>query len=58
MKVFVVMGHDLPQAVFSTAALADRYVKSRQAQEKPGKPPARARVNWRVYEFSVDATTA
>lgn len=48
------MGNDFPAAVFSTAKLADDYVKALQAEEPSRKPYMSPRVYWRVYEFEVD----
>jgi hypothetical protein len=53
-SVHVVMGNDFPAAVFSTAKLADDYVKALQAEEPSRKPYMSPRVYWRVYEFEVD----
>jgi hypothetical protein len=56
MKVFVVMGNDFPDAVFSTVVLADQYVRAKQA-EKPIRRPAPT-MYWRVYEFTLDTEKA
>lgn len=46
-KVFVVMGNDYPDAVFSEEAAAEAFCKMRRAV--PG-----SRINWRVYDFELD----
>lgn len=46
-KVFVVMGNDYPDAVFSEEAVAEAFCKMRRAV--PG-----SRINWRVYDFELD----
>lgn len=46
-RVFVVMGNDFPDAVFSEEAVAEAFCKMRRAV--PG-----SRIYWRVYDFELD----
>ena len=52
MKVYVVMGNDFPDAVFSDAAAAERYIAGKNQETKT--IPSR-RVYWRAYAFLLDA---
>lgn len=49
MKVYVVMGNDFPDCVFSTEAAAEAYCESKKAERREGY----RRIYWRVYEFEV-----
>jgi hypothetical protein len=56
MKVYVVMGNDFPEAVFSTEIEAEKLCERRRFEEGP-KPPKGYRVPriyWRVYPFELD----
>lgn len=46
--VFVVMGNDFPDSVFSTQEQADAFCAMKRAEPK-------SRICWRVYDFAVDA---
>lgn len=48
MRVYVVMGNDFPDAVFSSESEADAYC-ARQRTENP-----KSRVYWRSYDFVLD----
>jgi hypothetical protein len=50
VKVFVVMGNDYPDAVFSTLELAETYCKKKRDQHRMNSRP----VNWQPYPFVVD----
>ena len=52
-EVFVVMGNDFPDAVFSTAKAAEEYCAQQRKLEQAQKPFAR-KVYWRVYPFKLD----
>ena len=54
MKVFVVMGNDFPDAVFSNEALAEAYMTTKK-NEDPRKGYGN-RIHWRCYEFDVNET--
>jgi hypothetical protein len=55
MKVFVVMGNDYPDSVFSTQDAAEAYVEKKRAAD-----PERQRlyggmmIYWRWYSFDLD----
>jgi hypothetical protein len=51
MKVYVVMGNDYPDCVFSTEKKAEAYCDKRRAEKSGVHQP---RVYWRAYEFIVD----
>jgi hypothetical protein len=50
VKVFVVMGNDYPDAVFSTLELAEAYCEKQRRQQREASRP----VYWRPYPFVVD----
>ena len=53
-KVYVVMGNDNPDSVFSNEALADAYVANRKAEDNPSGDGMYRRIYWRAYEFELD----
>lgn len=52
-KVYVIMGNDYPDAVFSDAGQADRHCE--KMRERDRKMDQRPRIYWRSYPFKVDA---
>jgi len=48
MKVFVIMGNDYPDKVFSRKIDADAFVRNKMNEQKSG-----IRIYWRVYEFDL-----
>ena len=50
--VYVVMGNDFPDSVFTSQALADAYCRDRSAEYRPGQ--GQRRIYWRVYPFVLD----
>lgn len=52
MKVWVVMGNDFPNAVFSSEAAADEYCARKKA-EPPVHHGNFRRIYWRTYEFEL-----
>lgn len=52
MKVWVIMGNDFPDAVFSSEKAADKHVEKMKAEtdKRPGGTP---RIYWRSYEFTL-----
>lgn len=49
-KVFIVMGNDFPDAVFSTKAAAENYCTERRKAKLRGTPT----IHWCVYEYVLD----
>lgn len=47
-KVWVVMGNDFPDAVFSSEEKATAYCAEKKKEPSPG-----ARIHWRSYEFEL-----
>lgn len=56
MSVFVVMGNDFPDAVFSTEEKADAYINLKKDEEalRMASEQYPRRVYWRSYEFGLD----
>jgi hypothetical protein len=54
MQVYVVMGNDFPDAVFSTQDAADDYVARRKLEDNPSGDGWFRRVHWRHYNFELD----
>lgn len=53
MKVYIVMGNDYPDAVFTTEAAAATYCSDKSA-ETPKLPGSRVpRIYWRWYAFEL-----
>lgn len=50
MKVFVVMGNDFPDSVFSDKATADAHIAKIKEEDKDRSP----RIYWRVHEFELN----
>lgn len=50
MRVYVVMGNDFPDAVFTSAELAQVYCASKAVDTRPG---GITRVYWRFYDFEL-----
>lgn len=46
-SVFVVMGNDYPDCVFTTEKSAEAYCEGRRKEFQKGQ----ARIYWRIYEF-------
>lgn len=58
MKVYVVMGNDYPDCVFSDEGAADRYVKAKTVENKRSMETGYSRrVYWRVYLFDLKDET-
>jgi hypothetical protein len=59
MMVYVVMGNDYPDAVFSTEEAAEAYCeKKRQAEKKENKGKWQGPgIFWRVHHFQLDAAS-
>jgi hypothetical protein len=53
MKVYVVMGNDFPEAVFSKEKDAEAFC-AEKVGKKPHKGLPAAHVHWRTYEFKLD----
>ena len=51
MKVYVIMGNDYPDAVFSSREVAEKFVAEKKKERKDGLTP----IYWRLYEFEMDA---
>lgn len=51
MKVYVIMGNDYPDAVFSSREVAEKFVAEKKKERKDGLTP----IYWRSYEFEMDA---
>ncbi len=49
MKVWVVMGNDFPDSVWSSEHAAESYCIEKKAERRDVGP----RIHWRVYEFEV-----
>jgi hypothetical protein len=54
MAVWVVMGNDFPDSVFSNSADAASYVARMYALEKKKQKGFGPRIYWRSYRFEVD----
>lgn len=54
MKVWVIMGNDFPNSVFSNEEDADAYVACMDAAEKKKLKGFGPRIYWRSYEFEVE----
>jgi hypothetical protein len=48
-NVFVVMGNDFPDSVWSNEQVADAYVIRNQSAPNVGR-----KIYWRVYDFTLD----
>lgn len=48
MRVYVVMGNDYPEAVFSTPSAAEAFCRKKKAERED------RRIYWRDYDFVVD----
>lgn len=53
MKVFVVMGNDFPDSVWSTQELADKAIEQNEEADKVARPYGPG-IHWRSYEFNAD----
>jgi len=52
--VYVVMGNDFPDSVFSTQQLAEAYIADKIVLEKTRRHDMHPRIYWRVYPFEID----
>lgn len=50
MEVYVVMGNDFPDSVFTNEKDAEIYCQKRQDENKPDN----TKIYWRVYAFKLD----
>lgn len=58
MKVWVIMGNDYPDAVFTTKASAEAYcAQKRVDNEREVKHHTQRKIYWRAYEFTVQPLT-
>lgn len=53
MKVYVIMGNDYPDAVFSDKVVASAYCEKRK-KEPANNTYDTPRIYWRSYEFALD----
>lgn len=54
--VYVIMGNDFPDAVFSTRELADDFIRRKTAEENKACKAGSGlrRIYWRSYQFTLD----
>lgn len=57
IRVYVVMGNDYPEAVFSNEAAADKFIEKKRAEDRredrPWPNSLAPRIYWRHYEYEV-----
>jgi hypothetical protein len=56
MIVYVIMGNDYPDSVFTSENKAKVYVKRKNAKDKKEFP--HCRIFWRLYPFDLDGKAA
>jgi len=56
MKIYVVMGNDYPDAVFTNEVVAERYCMTKRAEDL--LLYVSPRIDWRVYPFDLIEETA
>lgn len=53
-KVYIVMGNDFPDAVFSNKTKAEEYVEKKKTETPKFPLTGTARIYWRCYEFELN----
>lgn len=52
--VYVIMGNDYPEAVFSNEDVAKAFIAKMKPRPGEGTPADPVRIHWRYYPFELD----